>query len=1025
MSEAAFPDSVVQYDSRQLLLALLVDVPFYAQQAKIFDASESQLIQHYLNVGWLSGLDPSPWFSTTGYLDANPGLREQGVNPYLHYLFVVIGEDALARAFAGLGGAHVSKLRAYFDQDWYLKCNPDIALMVNDPFIHYLAQGWQEMRDPSPAFSTSAYLDLHTDVRDSGIMPFRHWVLHGIEEGRATGQNSDSTLDSWDGLSAGQQMILDRMFSLDYYRAQFGDGVGDRGLELAKRVCSGGSNADSVTPSFFVAKYVACHPEIHGTKQVPFLHYLFDMVGEDDLRDLFVAPPLAALQSVSDSFDIAWYLSNYPDVEDTGQDAFIHYMTVGWRERRDPSNEFSTKTYLLRYHDILEAGVNPFLHWIMHGQAEGRVGSSSAANFRNRSYRPSVTAVLINDATGPLTPESIAAVLRQSYGDMRVLIVGIPLSDVSQAALTLGMQNRPGTTCDVLLDDGSTPWTLLRRAVERTFGELLWFVQGRAVHNFEFLARVTSSFADSSVQLGFGRRVELGDADYEIADADLAQRMSGWTRHVTIPAAIWFPDQLRPDVIAADQMSFVWRRRELPGETWRMADAYRHLGLWHLWLHMASGGQISTVRDAVVRVPPAPASFLPSGLGAEFAGELTKFSAEVRSRWPVRLVTENDALAIGGIQHHVLIVTHGIFAGGAENLPIQLANAIAARGIIVSMLIFKIDMNAEMRGTLNPGVSIYESDWTIEYGLDRFIRDIGCTVIHSHGVIGEMFFFRVCEEALPVPYVATLHGSYEASTSTELPEPLIAKIVHGVDQFVYTADKNLAPLIRHDVRPEQLIKMKNAMPVDPAPFPRSRAELGIPEDAIVFTLVARGIPEKGWSTAINAFQSVRERNSHRPMHLCLVGEGDEPDRLQPLYAKNASISFLGFQLQIQGLYRISDVAIVPTRFPGESFPLCIIQALQVSVPVVATDIGEIASMLEVNGVVGGVVIEASSDDDVFDASFAKGMQVCVNDKRRAELASGAAILGQSYDMDALTTQYIDVYDRVFNRFVDTTKVRKL
>lgn len=1013
MREVTFLTSVSHDNSRASILALLIDVPFYAEQDGVSCASESECIEHYLNVGWLSDLDPSPWFSTARYLDLNPALREQRINPYLHYLFVVVGEDALERAFAGLGTAHIAKLRAYFDQDWYSQSNPDITLTVNDPFIHYLTQGWQEMRDPSPIFSTSAYLDLHPDVRNSGIMPFRHWVLHGIEEGRATGRNSASTLDSSDSLSAVQQMILDRMFSLDYYRPR----SGEDGVDLAKRVSSGWSEAGSVTPSFLVAKYVASHPEVRGTNQVPFLHYLFVVVGEDSLRDLFVAPPLAALQSVCDSFDTAWYLSSYPDVGEAGQDAFIHYMTVGWRERRDPSNEFSTKTYLLRYPDILEAGVNPFLHWIMHGQAEGRVGGSSAANFRKRLYQPSITAILVNDAAAPLTPDCIAAVLRQSYSDMRVLIVGAVLSDACRATLASGIQNRPGAVPEFLFDDGSTsPWALLQRAVEQTSGDLLWYVRGRAVHDFEFLARVTSSFADSSVQLGFGRRVEPGDTDYLIAEADLAHRMADWTRHATIPAAVWFPDQLRPDSLAVDQMSFVWRRREIHDEVWRSAGAYQHLDLWRLWLHMASGGQIANVGDAVMRVPPAPAGDISPSADAEFLGEVARLSAEVQSRWPVRFATADDALAIAGIKHHLLIVTHGIFAGGAENLPIQLANAIAERGIIVSMLIFKIDMNAEMRATLNPGVSIYEADWTIEYGLDRFVRDIGCTVIHSHGVIGEMFFFRVCEEPLPVPYVATLHGSYEASTTTELPESLIAKIVHEVDLFVYTADKNLAPLLRHDVRPEQLIKMKNAMPVDPVPFSRSRAELGIAEEAIVFTLVARGIAEKGWSTAINAFRSVQERNPHRPMHLCLVGEGDEPDRLEPLYAGIAPISFLGFQLRIQGLYRISDVAIVPTRFAGESFPLCIIQALQVGVPVIATDIGEIASMLEVDGVAGGIVVEASSDDDVFDARFAEAMHDLVDDQRRRRFASKAAILGQGYDMAALTDQYVSLYDDVSRRF---------
>jgi hypothetical protein len=121
-----------------------------------------------------------------------------------------------------------------------------------------------------------------------------------------------------------------------------------------------------------------------------------------------------------------------------------------------------------------------------------------------------------------------------------------------------------------------------------------------------------------------------------------------------------------------------------------------------------------------------------------------------------------------------------------------LANQLVERGFIVSMLIFKTDdVNSEMRATLNPGVSIYEADWVLEYGCEKFIDDIGCSLIHSHGVISENFFFQRCDSKLRIPYLATLHGSYEASTREELPESVLAKYVRQVDVFVYTAEKNL------------------------------------------------------------------------------------------------------------------------------------------------------------------------------------------------------------------------------------------
>ena len=49
---------------------------------------------------------------------------------------------------------------------------------------------------------------------------------------------------------------------------------------------------------------------------------------------------------------------------------------------------------------------------------------------------------------------------------------------------------------------------------------------------------------------------------------------------------------------------------------------------------------------------------------------------------------------------------------------------------------------------------------------------------------------------------------------------------------------------------------------------------------------------------------------------------DQPERgvltFDALHAGDPDITFLGYQPRIHGLYRLSDVAIVPTRFEGES-----------------------------------------------------------------------------------------------------------
>ena len=88
------------------------------------------------------------------------------------------------------------------------------------------------------------------------------------------------------------------------------------------------------------------------------------------------------------------------------------------------------------------------------------------------------------------------------------------------------------------------------------------------------------------------------------------------------------------------------------------------------------------------------------------------------------------------------------------------------------------------------------------------------------------------------------------------------------------------------------------------------------------------------------------------------------------------IKFLGFHTCVHAIYRMSDVAIAPTRFSGESFPLSLIQAMQVGTPIVATDIGEIATMMTPGAERAGLLAPFSEDDEVFVAAFHRLWRRC-------------------------------------------------
>jgi len=109
---------------------------------------------------------------------------------------------------------------------------------------------------------------------------------------------------------------------------------------------------------FMQAYYLSNNPDVHESGINPLLHYL--RFGSNEGR------------KANPYFDDAWYYSEYPDVLQDKSNAFAHYLNHGWKEGRDPSSLFSTNGYLSKNNDIKEAKLCPLRHLLFHGLLEGR-----------------------------------------------------------------------------------------------------------------------------------------------------------------------------------------------------------------------------------------------------------------------------------------------------------------------------------------------------------------------------------------------------------------------------------------------------------------------------------------------------------------------------------------------------------------------------------------------------------------------------------------------------------------------------
>ena len=83
-------------------------------------------------------------------------------------------------------------------------------------------------------------------------------------------------------------------------------------------------------------------------------------------------------------FDTSWYLEEYADVRNSGNNPLVHYLKNGAAEGRDPNPFFDSDWYLEQNPDVQKAEINPLRHYLHYGDAEGRDPSE---RFSIRWYR--------------------------------------------------------------------------------------------------------------------------------------------------------------------------------------------------------------------------------------------------------------------------------------------------------------------------------------------------------------------------------------------------------------------------------------------------------------------------------------------------------------------------------------------------------------------------------------------------------------------------------------------------------------
>ena len=266
----------------------------------------------------------------------------------------------------------------HFDSDWYMDYYKDVRLVGMDPAHHFLWLGWMLGRQPSEntdfQFDLDNYLAANPDVQHSGMHPVAHYLVFALpQNGRPSSDSTTNQLkwphfqnlsersiaQSTNYLGADKELVArSPLFDEKWYNERYPEAALANYDAITHFLLNGAAGFDP-SAHFSSSYYVKRYGDVEQTGCNPLVHYL--SVGHKEGRS-----PHAA-------FDTDWYRRRYlrqlPDVE-----PLTYYLTAGNTVGHRPYPFFDGAYYLERYPDLKKAGVDPYSHWIKHGRAELRQG---------------------------------------------------------------------------------------------------------------------------------------------------------------------------------------------------------------------------------------------------------------------------------------------------------------------------------------------------------------------------------------------------------------------------------------------------------------------------------------------------------------------------------------------------------------------------------------------------------------------------------------------------------------------------
>lgn len=379
------------------------------------------------------------------------------------------------------------------------------------------------------------------------------------------------------------------------------------------------------------------------------------------------------------------------------------------------------------------------------------------------------------------------------------------------------------------------------------------------------------------------------------------------------------------------------------------------------------------------------------------------------------VTTERDTLCEPRVLH--LISSSGFL--GAENVVLELARESRELGVISAIGLIENSRNphrelADAAADIGIATSVFTCRGRLDFGalsqIHSFVDEFRPNVLHSHNYKSN--FFGLAAIRHRIPWVVTNHLWKNTTPALRCYAWLDSLLIRRADAIVAVSDEIAQHMKKKGIAADKIRTIDNGVNLGRFSGGESKEAykkaLGFSAGTTLIGTVASLTVEKGHRILIAAFRHVLKNYAN--LRLILVGDGNERTNIEILVRDlglTGKVVFAGVRRDIPQVLRALDIFVLPSF--KEGLPMALLEAMAARLPVVATHVGAIPTVIRHRQ--NGLLVEPG-DEGALAAALGEYLADCGVAANIAE--TGFQTIVHSYSSGIMTGRYVDCYRRVLS-----------